>query len=67
LSSFIKTIKFFENFDFQKMEDYYYYNSEEEQLLQEEYEKECMKNYPLTWELDEYELDHSYGSNAYDQ
>lgn len=50
------------------MEDYYYYyDSEEEQLLQEEYEKECMKNYPLTWELDEYELDHSYGSNAYDQ
>jgi hypothetical protein len=40
---------------------------EEEQMLQEEYEQECLENYPLTWELDEYELDHLYGSNACDR
>ena len=34
------------------MSEYYAYDSEEEEMLQLEYEKECMKNYPLTWELD---------------
>jgi hypothetical protein len=38
---------------------------DEEQLLQNEYEQECMQGYPLTWELDEHELDHSY-SGCYD-
>jgi len=40
------------------------YDSEEEECLQEEYEEECMKDYPLTWELDEYELDHSYSNTG---
>ena len=36
------------------MSEYYAYanDSEEEEIMQLEYEKECMKNYPLTWELD---------------
>ena len=34
------------------MSEYYAYanDSEEEEIMQLEYEKECMKNYPLTWE-----------------
>tara|TARA_B110000285_G_C15116767_1_gene614577 strand:+ start:2317 stop:2496 length:180 start_codon:yes stop_codon:yes gene_type:complete len=43
------------------MDDY----ESEQQRLQEEYEEECMENYPLTWEIDEYEIDHSY-SRCYD-
>lgn len=30
----------------------YYTDSEEEEILQQEYEAECMNNYPITWEND---------------
>ena len=30
----------------------YYTDSEEEESLQQEYEAECMSNYPITWEND---------------
>ena len=35
------------------MSEYYYHtDSEEEEILQQEYEAECMSNYPITWERD---------------
>jgi hypothetical protein len=40
---------------FKHKSEYYAYandSEEEEEIMQLEYEKECMKNYPLTWELD---------------
>lgn len=42
---------------YHKMAEYYAYSnyytdSEEEEILQQEYETECMSNYPITWEND---------------